>query len=178
MGASGLGARVCEWRWCGRCWDRVRGSAPKPDPPLPPGSFSTVPDLRTWRGALTWHRRGAGLRGGAVEAGGLASGVRERTRQSSPAPCVCGAFQEERCLLSSRGGGARGGQWRGGAGPYRSTAPPSVGFFSFVGSRGPRRPIAGEEPCKRRSPKGEGWRRRLGGDRAARTRSLPRPLRT
>lgn len=57
------------------------------------------PDLRTWRGALTWHRRGAGWRGAAVE--GWRSGLRERTRHSSPRLWFRGAFQEERSLFYS-----------------------------------------------------------------------------
>ena len=116
-----------------------------------------LPDLRTWRGALTWHRRGADWQGAAVEGRGLASGLRERTRQSSPGLWFCGAFQGERSLLSSRGG--RAGAGRQEAVPRLIKAPlhPPRGFSLCRGPEAPRRPIAGEGLCEspppeRRSP--------------------------
>lgn len=106
-----------------------------PDPPRPTGSFSTVPDLRTWRRALTWQSRGAGLPGAEVEGSGLASGLRERTQRSSPAPRFCGAFQAERGLFSSRGGGTGGGK-EAVSSHIRAELRPLPGFFSFTGARG------------------------------------------
>lgn len=73
------------------------------------------------------------MRGAVVEGGGLASRLRERTRESSLPPWFCGAFQEERSLLSSRVGGEEGGV----PGLYKVNAPPSTGFFLLLGLRRP-----------------------------------------
>lgn len=91
-----------------------------------------VPDLRTWRRALTWQSRGAGLPGAAVEGSGLASGLRERTQRSSPAPRFCGAFQAERSLFTPEGA-AQGAV----SSHIRAELRPLPGFFLY-GS--PRRP--------------------------------------
>lgn len=135
-----------------------------------------VPDLRTWRRALTWQSRGAGLPGAAVEGSGLASGLRERTQRSSPAPRFCGAFQAERSLFTPEG--AAQGAGRGGIKPYKGRAPPSAGFFPLREPEASWCPIAGDELRERPPPKGEAGRRLLGGDSAARTLALPHPLRT
>lgn len=136
-----------------------------------------VPDLRTWRRALTWQSRGAGLPGAAMEGSGLASGLRERTQRSSPPPRFCGAFQAERSLFSSRGGGTGGGK-EGGIKPYKGRAPPSAGFFPLQEPEAFWCPIAGDELWERPPPKGEAGRRLVGGDSAGRTRALLHPLRT
>lgn len=97
----------------GRCWGRVGGLRADARPASAPGILlhDPLPDLRTWREALTWHRKGAGWRGAAVE--GWRSGLRGRTRQSSPGLWFGGAFQEERSLFYSRGGAQGPGVLRG-----------------------------------------------------------------
>lgn len=121
---------------------------------------------------------GGGFAGCGGGGGGPASRLTERTRQWLPGPWFCGAFQEERSLFSSRGGGTGGGQEGGGAGLYKGTAPASAGFFPLKGAGGALASNCRRGSAERPPPKGEARRRRLGGDSAARTRSLPRPPRT
>lgn len=69
------------------------------------------------------------MRGAAVEGGGRASGLRERTRPSSPGPRFCGAFQEERSLFSSEGAAQGAGRREAAPGLIKAPRQPPPGFF-------------------------------------------------
>lgn len=97
------------------------------------------------------------MRGSAVEGSGLLSGPRARTRQSSPEPRFCGAFQDERCLLCSGEAAQGAGKREVVPGLIKAPLHPPPDFFPLQGAEGApasncRRGTVGEAAPERRSP--------------------------
>lgn len=90
-------------------------------------------------GLAGWRRRAVGGRAEGANAEAVTTGG------------FCGAFQEERRLLSSRVGGTGGsGRCR----PYKGTAPPSAGFVPFAGAAGARAANGRRVTAAAAAPKG------------------------
>lgn len=109
-----------------------------------PSHVAKAAHLAQERGGL------AGCSGGRPRAGARTEGANAAvvTRLR-----LCGAFQGERSLFNTRGGGAGGAGGREAApGLIKAPLHPRRGFSLCRGPEAPRRPMAGEGLCERPPP--------------------------